>query len=133
MVRTEHFILALVIGLAVIFAGVAPGTAEVAALPNHPTVSESPRQVALQFLRQEATFARDGAESSLALMSVTLAGERQTFTFSFECLHGGYGGRAGQTVTPAITPHRAVIAVEGGRVVSALMDRRWDMLAQAPA
>jgi hypothetical protein len=133
MVRTEHFIVALVIAMAVIFAGVAPGTPEVAALPDHPTVSNSPRQLALQFLRQDAIFARDGVESTLALMSVTLAGERQTFTFSFECHHGGYGDRAGQTATRAITPHRAVIAVEGGRVVSALMDGHRDMLAQAPA
>ena len=133
MFRTEHFILALVIGLAAIFAGVAAVQHDVAALTPGPTISQSPRLAAEHFLRQEATFSYDGIDGSLILMSISRAGEQQVFNFRFECLHGGYGNRADRMVTQAITPHQAVIMVKGGRVVSALMDGRWDMLAQAPA
>jgi hypothetical protein len=133
MIRTEHFILAVVVGLSAVLAGIAAVQNDVAAMPAHPTLSESPRRVAEQFLRTEDTFAFDGVDSSLALMAVSRAGEQQTFSFRFESLHGGYGDRAGRTLPQAITPHQAIITVEGGRVVSAIMDGRWDMLAQAPA
>jgi hypothetical protein len=133
MFKTEHLVLALVIVLSVTFIGVAAVQQDVAAEPAQPSVNPSPRHLAEQFVMNEATFAFDGVDGSLALMSVTRAGERQIFTFHFECLHGGYGDRSGLVSREGLTPHRAVIQVESGQVVSALMDGRWDMLTQTGA
>lgn len=53
-----------------------------------------------------------------------------TFIFEFSSSHGGYGDRTGKVVTEVITPHRAVIRVERGKVSNAVLDNKWNMLTQ---
>ncbi len=52
------------------------------------------------------------------------------FSFDFESRHAGHGDRTNQMVAQVITPHRAVISVEGGSVVGAILDDQWDMINQ---
>jgi hypothetical protein len=47
----------------------------------------------------------------------------------FECAHSGYGDRTGMILLQVITPHEIVIGVEKGKVVSALIDDKWDELS----
>jgi glutamate racemase len=53
------------------------------------------------------------------------------FVYTFDSLHAGYGDRSGEIVAEVITPHEVVITVEGGEIVSAVMDEAWDMIDQA--
>ena len=53
-------------------------------------------------------------------------------TVGFVCLHGGYGDRTGQPVTQALTPHKAVVTILDGEVISAIIDGKWDELKQEP-
>jgi len=50
----------------------------------------------------------------------------------FDSRHGGYGDRTGQIVTQAITPHIMEIVVSEGKVISAVIDGRWDEITQTP-
>ena len=50
--------------------------------------------------------------------------------YEFECSNGGYGDRSGQYVTEVITPHTARIIVVKGKVISAIMDEKWDTMKQ---
>jgi len=80
----------------------------------------------------EATYVFDGDSSTLKLTKTqTLtAANSWTFTYTYNCRHAGYGDRAGQILAQVITPHVAVITVEQGKVASAVLDGKWDMVLQ---
>jgi len=91
-------------------------------------------EVARTFMMKSATFAFDGIEESLEPVH-TLIGRGQgsfVFTFEFQSANAGYGDRTGLEVEPAVTGHRAVVAVEYGSVRSAVLDGEWDMMARGP-
>jgi len=90
------------------------------------------RRVAEEFVRNSPTFVFDGIPATLDV-GETLHPDLEnawTFVIRFESAHAGYGDRTGQMLAQVITPHEAYITVENGEVVSALMDGKWDMLAQ---
>jgi len=90
------------------------------------------RRVAEDFVRNSPTFVFDGIPATLK-MGETLYPDLENawiFVIRFESAHAGYGDRTGQMVAEVITPHEAHITVENGEVVGALMDEKWDMLAQ---
>ena len=53
------------------------------------------------------------------------------FVYRFDSRQAGYGDRTGQMLAQVITPHEAYVTVENNVVVSAIMDAKWDMLAQS--
>ncbi len=52
------------------------------------------------------------------------------FVFGFTSSHAGYGNRTGKMLAQVITPHSAEISVFRGRVTSAILDGKWDMIKQ---
>lgn len=112
--------------------------------PTWPIDEEGSRKVAENFIRNSPTFSFDGIEESLSLErteDIVIKSEGDgsekpyqfkgwEFTFRFESRHAGYGDRSGQQLLQVITPHKAVILVEQGRVKSAFMDGVWDMVNQ---
>ncbi|MDP2931362.1 MAG: DUF4382 domain-containing protein, partial [Chloroflexota bacterium] len=97
-----------------------------------PTQTDS-QQLAEEFVRNNSTFAYDGIPDSLKLAdNLTAAQPPATwiFTFDFQSRHAGYGNRTGQVLAEVITPHRAVVTVEQGKIKSAVIDGKWDMLKE---
>lgn len=94
---------------------------------------EGSRKLAEEFVRNSPTFRFDGNQVTLELVE-TLYPEIENawqFVFRFESAHAGYGDRTGQMLAQVITPHEAVITVEGGEVKNAVMDEKWDMISQS--
>ena len=93
---------------------------------------EESRDIAEDFLLNSPTFVFDGIEDSLELVDTqpVQCSSCWQFTFEFESRHAGYGDRTGQVLAEVITPHQAIIMVEQGEVTDAVMDDKWDMLAQ---
>ena len=93
---------------------------------------EASQEIARSFVLNEATFKFDGMAETLELLAASTQGSPDAwqFTFGFQSRHSGYGDRTGMILLQVITPHTAVIAVRGGKVVSAMMDERWDTMAQ---
>jgi PGF-CTERM protein len=89
-------------------------------------------EIAEEYLLNSPTFRFDGIEDSLKLVDTNTLDcpDCWEFVFEFQCRHAGYGNRAGQMLAQVITPHTAKIVIEQGRVTSAIMDEKWDMLEQ---
>ena len=105
------------------------------------SIDEAMQELAKQFVTNCPTFVFDGIPDSLKLTDiVTHSGGVSDktveelvgweFTYEFDSRHGGYGDRAGQIVLQVITHHNVVIKIENGEIVSAVMDGKWDMMAQ---
>ena len=93
---------------------------------------ESSREIAEEFVRNSSTFTYDGMEESLELAETLYPDIENawTFVYRFESRHAGYGERTGQMLAQVITPHEAVITVEQGKIKTAVMDEKWDMINQ---
>ncbi len=89
---------------------------------------EQGRQVAEEFVRQEATFRYDGMPETLKLTSTTSVAQGWKYTYEFDCQHAGYGNRTGQMMAQMITHHIAQVTVQAGRVTTAIMDGTYDMM-----
>ena len=90
-------------------------------------------ELATQFVYGSPTYLSSGMSGTLQRVESRQEDRSYcwTFVFEFDSRNSGYGDTAGQVVLPVITPHRAVVTVEAMYVVEAVMDGRWDMLAQA--
>ena len=99
---------------------------------NTGLTEEQARQQAHDFVTNSPTFLFDGMTDTVELVDVTILKCVGCFTFSYEfdCLHGGYGDRTGKMVTQAITHHQAVIDFRRGNLTSAVLDGTWDMQVQ---
>jgi len=94
---------------------------------------EEASKIAADFLRVAPTYVFDGINGSMSVSSAVLA---QSFappsfwvvTIEFDCLHAGYGDRAGQMIHESIQHHIAVTHVTGGHVTAAVIDGAWDEL-----
>ncbi len=100
--------------------------------PLKQITEEESRQIAEEFVKNEATYRFDGIEDTFKYMQTTVLRTpfAWQFTFEFKSRHGGYGDRTGQILDQAITPHTAVVTVIKAQVVSAIMDEKWDMVEQ---
>ena len=91
------------------------------------------QNIAEEFVKNSPTFSYDGIEETLELTK-TLTARCPfcwAFTFEFDSRYAGYGNRDGEVLAQVITPHEAVIIMDKGEIVSAVMDGGWDMLRQA--
>lgn len=90
-------------------------------------------ETARNFIIQAPTFRFDGI---LETHSVADVKALQTFpvqyivTITFMSSHAGYGDRTSKPLLQVITPHTAIIRIVEGKVVSAVLDNRWDELKQ---
>lgn len=93
---------------------------------------EDCQKTAEQFLKTDETYAYDGITDSLALTGAEQGVNPGTwsFTFEFDCGQAGYGNRTNQALAQVITHHTAVIMVEQGKVTSAVIDGKWDMIKE---
>lgn len=93
---------------------------------------ESQRIAEDYFLLNSPTFKFDGIEESLKLVDTNTfkCPYCWEFMFEFQCRHAGYGNRTSKMLVEVITPHTARIIVKQGRVVSAILDEKWDMMEQ---
>lgn len=93
---------------------------------------EESQEIARQYVINEPTLVFDGMGETLALVSSTTlkCPYCWEFVYQFDCRQSGYGNRTGRMLAQVITPHRATIVVQEGKVTSAMMDSEWDMMEQ---
>jgi hypothetical protein len=102
-------------------------------MSQSPIITEtSARFIAEGFVRSCPTFVFDGIPETVELVETLRPGAANAWVvvFRFESRQAGYGDRTGQVLAQVITPHEAHITVQNNVVVSAVMDEKWDMLAQ---
>ncbi len=83
-------------------------------------------------MRDSRTFEFDGIEESLKLAETHApSGTRAwLFIYVFDSRHAGYGDRSDKMLAQVITPHKAWVTVDSGKVVRAVLDDEWDIMAQ---
>ncbi|MFO8144046.1 MAG: META domain-containing protein [Dehalococcoidales bacterium] len=93
---------------------------------------EQAEQIAEEFVKNSPTFVFDGIEDTLELVETLYPDIENAwqFVYEFDSQHAGYGDREGQVLAQVITPHQAIITVENGQVVSAMIDEQWNMLTR---
>jgi len=100
-----------------------------------PVSEEESSEMACEFLMNSPAFRYDGIQETIEHVETVhpYPIDRPylwVFVFTFKCRHAGYGDRRGQTLLEVMTPHKAHIVVQESRVVPAVMDKRWDMIAR---
>ncbi|MEW6528466.1 MAG: hypothetical protein AB1391_01110 [Candidatus Micrarchaeota archaeon] len=95
-------------------------------------VMEQSRELARQFVLQDETYMFDGVQNSLEFekYGTMTCINCWIFVFKFNCGHSGYGNRNGQILAQVITPHTAYISVSNGKIISAILDKKWDMITE---
>jgi len=88
--------------------------------------------IAVHYLRNAPTFRFDGISDSVHVEAIDALRRPWTWevTISFQCRHAGYGDRTGKMVAQVITPHEIRVVVQRGQVIAAVIDEKWDELAQ---
>lgn len=89
-------------------------------------------ELAMEYVKGSPTYIASGMSGTLVIVDSLQAPGAYAWTFvlDFESRHSGYGYDDGQPVLQVITPHRAAVTVASMEVVEAVMDGRWDMMAQ---
>jgi hypothetical protein len=101
--------------------------------PYYSTSPEEAEEIAENWIKSAPTYSFDGFDLKLENHEILESiPEQHILTYTFTNRHGGYGDRTGQIVTEALTPHRIEITVSGRNVTSAIIDGKWDELAQKP-
>jgi hypothetical protein len=99
-------------------------------------VPEAVQNMALDFIKNSATFKFDGIADSLKIEGTEDIAEiydsmpKYRITVDFQTSHPGYGNRTGQMLAQVITNHTAVITIISGKITLAICDGEWDMLAE---
>lgn len=90
---------------------------------------EGNREIARQFVLNEATFRNCGGKLDTLLLAGTFEQDCPycwAFTFNYTATSNGYGS----CMLPALQDHSALVQMREGRVVSGVLDGKWDMLTQ---
>jgi hypothetical protein len=119
--------------LVLVFVAVTAGMVVMSAPGNlaihNGTVGSDYEALAKQFVMDDPTFEFDGMPETLNV-NIGEACEPVIATVDFTSRQAGYGDRTGMMLAQVLTPHRCVIEISGGQVVSAVMDDAWDMISQ---
>jgi hypothetical protein len=91
---------------------------------------EESQRVAIEFVKQEATYRFDGIPETLKVTSTTSVDNNWKYTIEFDSRHAGYGNRTGQILAEVITHHATEVTIQAGKVTKAIMDGQWDMINQ---
>lgn len=96
------------------------------------TTIENSKKIAEDFIKNAPTYKFDGIPETFKYESFeTLRCPYcWEFTFKFDSRQGGYGDRTNKIVIQVITPHTAKIIVQEGKIISAILDEKWDELNQ---
>ncbi len=94
--------------------------------------AEAASTIAQAFVESDETFRYDGLRETLSILPMEAGQAECRLKAKFDCSHSGYGDRTGRFLAQAITPHEAEIVISSGSVRSAIMDGRWDMIAEKP-
>ncbi|MFY9200450.1 MAG: hypothetical protein ACOX7X_13135 [Methanosarcina flavescens] len=98
------------------------------------TSPEEAEEIVENWIKSAPTYSFDGFDLKLENHEILESiPEQHILTYNFTSRHGGYGNRADQIVTEALTPHRIEITISDRNVTSAIIDGEWDELAQKPA
>ncbi|RXA20559.1 hypothetical protein EQO05_05420 [Methanosarcina sp. MSH10X1] len=98
------------------------------------TSPEEAEEIAENWIKSAPTYGFDGFDLKLENHEILESiPEQHILTYTSTSRHGGYGNRTGKMVTQVITPHRIEVTVSDGNVTSAIIDGKWDELAQKPA
>lgn len=101
------------------------------ATPNGPVVPNgiNNEALAIQFVMEGPTFKFDGIAETLKV-EIDEGCYPVIATVEFTSRQAGYGDRTGMMLAQVLTPHRCVLEISHGQVLSAVMDGTWDMLGQ---
>ncbi|HWR25884.1 MAG TPA: hypothetical protein VN278_06565 [Methanosarcina sp.] len=95
------------------------------------TSPEEAEMIAENWIKSSPTYSYDGFDLKLEKNeTLETIPEQHLMTYTFTSRHGGYGNRTDQMVTQALTPHRIEVTVSEMQVVSAIIDGKWNELAQ---
>lgn len=89
--------------------------------------------VAEWFVKTGPTFAFDGIKDTLRLEITQIREsfpEQFVIKADFDSSHGGYGDRADQMMTQVITLHTMELTVANGKVMTAIIDGKWNEVNQ---
>jgi hypothetical protein len=88
--------------------------------------------IAKNFITDEPTYMFDGMKGTLTLNVTDTDTETgiSHVAANFTSAHSGYGDRTNMMVLQVLTPHTCVLTISGGKVTSAVMDGKYDMIAQ---
>lgn len=96
--------------------------------PTDPTVMQNDGlTLAKQFVMDDATFQFDGMADTV---EATVDESTGIAMVEFTSRHAGYGNRTGMVLAAVLTPHKAIVTISNGQVISAIMDETWDMMGQ---
>lgn len=97
------------------------------------TPPEEARMIAEDWIKNAPTYRFDGFdlkfESQEALETFP---EQHLLVYTFTSRQAGYGDRTGQVLAQVLTPHRIEVTVSEKNVTSAIIDGKWDEVAQKP-
>jgi len=94
---------------------------------------EMAMKAALSFVREGPTYSFDGIAGTLTVIGIDVLESlpvQYVISISFDSRHAGYGDRTGQVLAQVITHHTAVVKIVNRKVVSAVLDGKWDELNQ---
>jgi hypothetical protein len=92
--------------------------------------SNQAQAIAEAWVKQAPTYKGDGFGLSFVEWKTdVLNANRYIIILAFKTRHPGYGARATYAANQA-TGHRIEVKVEGGKVVSAIIDEKWDEMTQ---
>ena len=97
------------------------------------TSPEEAEKIAETWIKSAPTYSFDGFDLKLEDHEVLETfPEQHVLNYTFTSSHGGYGNRTDQIVTEALTPHSIEIIISESEVMSAVIDGKWDEIAQQP-
>src|SRR4030067_3259694 len=91
------------------------------------TNEDDAKTLAENWIKDAPTYEYDG--SNLKFVSYVVLEsypEQHALTYDFVSSHSGYGDRTGQILLQVITPHTIRITIVEGRIISAVIDDKWD-------
>jgi hypothetical protein len=99
---------------------------------NDEKLKEESQALAYTTVTHEPTFEFDGTLATLKLVDTQklASGDGWVFTYTYESSHAGYGDRTNMSKAQVVTQHTAIITIQKKKVVSAIMDGKWDMILQ---
>lgn len=96
-------------------------------------LSHSKAQVqAMEIVENSPTYQFDGKDLEYDRFLSNSEGStcNWTFLFNFKSTHSGYGDRTGQELQESETSHVAYVKINDGELISATVDRSWDISNQ---
>jgi len=97
-------------------------------ISDEPLSEQQWREAGRRFVELSPTYRFDGFD--LRFAGAEKKGDKLILSYEFKSRHSGYGDRTGKILAEVITPHRAVLVIEDGELISAVMDEKWDMINQ---